>query len=210
MADRNHTGTVEQPRLDCCFTLCDNKQQSFLPRQKSRQNARKLNTSRQKMAARFALHSLLLWVPLPVQFTSPGVESGTNPITHWNWTFGDGSTSTAQKPSHIYASAGTFYPSLVATNNLGSHGYGLRSVNHRSGAAAETDHNGFRNKCGIDLAGQRHRIHFARHNEPWFIDGLDYKSASTSCCQRAERSDQFHLRHAEVLPVKPVIKEIYQ
>ncbi|MFZ0829484.1 MAG: leucine-rich repeat protein [Verrucomicrobiia bacterium] len=58
-------------------------------------------------------------IPLSVQFTSPGVDSGGNAITRWNWTFGDGSTSTAQNPSHIYISASTFQPSLVATNSLG-------------------------------------------------------------------------------------------
>ena len=59
-------------------------------------------------------------VPLTVHFTSPGMDNSNNIITRWNWTFGDGSTSTVQNPSHIYNSAGTFQPSLVATNSLGS------------------------------------------------------------------------------------------
>ena len=60
-------------------------------------------------------------VPLTVQFNSPGVDTGGSAISRWNWTFGDGSTSTAQNASHIYTSAGggTFYPSLIATNILG-------------------------------------------------------------------------------------------
>jgi uncharacterized repeat protein (TIGR03803 family) len=60
-------------------------------------------------------------VPLTVQFNSPGVDTGGSAISRWNWTFGDGSTSTAQNPSHIYTSAGggVFHPSLIATNNLG-------------------------------------------------------------------------------------------
>jgi uncharacterized repeat protein (TIGR03803 family) len=58
-------------------------------------------------------------VPLTVQFTCPSVDSGGNTITRWNWNFGDGTTSTSQSPSHVYASAGTFQPSLVATNSLG-------------------------------------------------------------------------------------------
>jgi uncharacterized repeat protein (TIGR03803 family) len=60
-------------------------------------------------------------IPLTVQFNSPGVDSGGTAISRWNWTFGDGSTSTAQNPSHIYTSAGggVFHPSLIATNNLG-------------------------------------------------------------------------------------------
>jgi PKD repeat protein len=58
--------------------------------------------------------------PLTVQFISPGVDSGSNNITHWNWTFGDGSTSTAQDPVHVYTNVGAFQPTLTATNNLGA------------------------------------------------------------------------------------------
>jgi PKD repeat protein len=58
-------------------------------------------------------------VPLTVNFTSAGVDSDSNAITSWNWNFGDGSTSTAQNPSHTYTAYGTFFPTLIATNNLG-------------------------------------------------------------------------------------------
>ena len=58
-------------------------------------------------------------VPLTVQFTSPSVDSGGKPITQWNWNLGDGSASTAQNPLHVYTTAGRFFPSLTATNNLG-------------------------------------------------------------------------------------------
>lgn len=40
--------------------------------------------------------------------------------TSWAWTFGDGATSTAQSPSHTYASAGTYSVNLTATNSAGS------------------------------------------------------------------------------------------
>ena len=59
-------------------------------------------------------------VPLTVQFDSPGVDSDGNPITRWTWNFGDGLTSTNQNPSHVYATAGTFYPSIAATNSIGN------------------------------------------------------------------------------------------
>jgi PKD repeat protein len=58
-------------------------------------------------------------IPLTVNFTSPDFDNGGNAIDHWNWTFGDGATSTAQNPSHTYAIPGTFAITLVATNNLG-------------------------------------------------------------------------------------------
>ncbi len=58
-------------------------------------------------------------VVLNVQFNSPGTDSGGNPITSWNWIFGDGATSTSQNPTHPYTTVGTFHPSLVVTNSLG-------------------------------------------------------------------------------------------
>jgi len=59
-------------------------------------------------------------VPLTVSFTAPGVDGAGNPISRWNWSFGDGSTSTAQNPSHTYTNSGAFSPSLIATNNAGA------------------------------------------------------------------------------------------
>lgn len=58
-------------------------------------------------------------VPLYVQFTCPDTDSTGKAITNWNWTFGDGSTSTAQNPSHAYTTLGTYQPSLWVTNNSG-------------------------------------------------------------------------------------------
>jgi uncharacterized repeat protein (TIGR03803 family) len=58
-------------------------------------------------------------VPLQVSFATPGLDSAGNVISHWNWAFGDGSTSTAQNPSHTYTNDGIYYPVLVAGNNLG-------------------------------------------------------------------------------------------
>ena len=56
---------------------------------------------------------------LGVQFESPDVDSSGKTIVSWNWNFGDGSSSTAQNPLHIYTSAGTFDPILVTTNSDG-------------------------------------------------------------------------------------------
>jgi len=54
--------------------------------------------------------------PLTVQFT----DTSAGLPTSWTWTFGDGATSTAQNPSHMYASAGSFTVVLIASNSLGS------------------------------------------------------------------------------------------
>jgi PKD repeat protein len=55
--------------------------------------------------------------PLTVNFT----DLSTGSITSWSWTFGDGGTSSAQHPSHVYA-AGTYTVSLTVTGPGGSDG----------------------------------------------------------------------------------------
>ena len=52
---------------------------------------------------------------LPVQFTDDSITG----ITTWNWTFGDGNTSTVQNPLFIYNVIGTFNVKLNITNNSG-------------------------------------------------------------------------------------------
>ncbi len=58
-------------------------------------------------------------VPLAVQFSGPGTDSGGNSITQWNWNFGDGITSTLQNPIHVYTTVSNFSPALVVTNTPG-------------------------------------------------------------------------------------------
>lgn len=55
-------------------------------------------------------------VPLTVRFN----DTSTNSPTSWVWDFGDGSTSSAQDPSHVYTRAGSFTVALKATNSGGS------------------------------------------------------------------------------------------
>jgi PKD repeat protein len=56
--------------------------------------------------------------PLAVAFTAASSDSAGNAITHWQWQFGDGSSSTAQNPTHVYA-PGAYYPQLLGSNSLG-------------------------------------------------------------------------------------------
>ena len=58
--------------------------------------------------------------PLTVHFTSPGVDSNGNTVTNWLWSFGDGTTSTVQSPTHIYTNTATYTPSLTAYSAYGS------------------------------------------------------------------------------------------
>jgi PKD repeat protein len=54
--------------------------------------------------------------PLTVAFTN----TSTGSITSYAWTFGDGGTSTAASPSHVYAAAGVYSVSLKVTGPAGS------------------------------------------------------------------------------------------
>lgn len=54
--------------------------------------------------------------PLTVQFTDTSTES----VTYRLWEFGDGSTSNAKNPPHIYSRAGTYTVKLTVTNSFDS------------------------------------------------------------------------------------------
>jgi PKD repeat protein len=66
--------------------------------------------------ASFTANPMSGTAPLTVNFT----DTSTGSPTSWAWEFGDGGTSTAQNPSHIYTTAGTFTARLTATNSGGS------------------------------------------------------------------------------------------
>ncbi len=53
--------------------------------------------------------------PLTVQFT----DASTDDPTSWLWNFGDGYTSTAQNPQHIYLDPGQYSVHLTAQNDYG-------------------------------------------------------------------------------------------
>jgi len=56
--------------------------------------------------------------PFPVQFTN---NSNRNDL-HWMWYFGDGDTSTAANPYHIYIYPGYYTVTLVGTDSFGCEG----------------------------------------------------------------------------------------
>lgn len=64
---------------------------------------------------------------LTVAFTSTSTDSDGS-ITGYSWTFGDGSSSTAQNPTHIYAAAGTYTVGLTVTDDDGANGSISKSV----------------------------------------------------------------------------------
>ncbi|WP_054864983.1 PKD domain-containing protein [Methanosarcina barkeri] len=54
--------------------------------------------------------------PLTVTFTDESLRSPTK----WKWSFGDGTTSTKQNPTHKYSKLGRYTVTLTATNDNGS------------------------------------------------------------------------------------------
>ncbi|MBX7267644.1 ThuA domain-containing protein [Micromonospora sp. Llam7] len=62
--------------------------------------------------------------PLNVQFSSAGTTDPDpgNTVSH-QWTFGDGTTSTAANPSHVYTTNGNYTAQLKVTDNTGKSGF---------------------------------------------------------------------------------------
>ncbi|HXB39315.1 MAG TPA: PKD domain-containing protein, partial [Bacteroidia bacterium] len=52
----------------------------------------------------------------PMQFTDQSVTNGAPPFTSWSWNFGNGNTSTAQNPTNVYNTSGTFAVTFTANN----------------------------------------------------------------------------------------------
>ncbi len=62
-------------------------------------------------------------VALPIMPTKPinltkteALRRGTESITSWAWSFGDGATSTDKNPTHVYASSGDYTVTLTVSN----------------------------------------------------------------------------------------------
>ncbi len=66
--------------------------------------------------AEFSANKTLGKAPLSVKFT----DKSTGDPTSWNWDFGDGNTSTEEKPVHVYSAVGIYNVTLTATNAVGN------------------------------------------------------------------------------------------
>jgi len=70
----------------------------------------------EKPVAAFESYPRNGFAPLDVAFT----DSSSGDITQWLWNFGDGASSVAQNPSHVYETAGNYTVSLAVTGPGGS------------------------------------------------------------------------------------------
>ncbi len=70
--------------------------------------------------AEFSADPMVGEEPLAVDFTFDDVRGGTVTYSSFSWDFGDGSTSSAQDPSHTYASPGTYDVTLTVTDDVGA------------------------------------------------------------------------------------------
>ncbi len=59
------------------------------------------------------------FAPLTVQFAAPSMDNQGNPLTGWYWDFGDGTNSTDQNPTHVYALPAEYSPNLYVTDANG-------------------------------------------------------------------------------------------
>jgi len=66
--------------------------------------------------AKFSAKPIEGKVPLTVAFTDESLRSPTK----WKWTFGDGTTSTQQNPTHKYSKEGKYAVTLTVTNGKGN------------------------------------------------------------------------------------------
>lgn len=85
-------------------------------------------------------------VPLTVTFSG----SATGSPTGWLWDFGDGSASTTQNPTHLYAAGGTYDVNLTVTNAIGST---RRSKPHYIAARNGLEQYSLTNISGLAVSG---------------------------------------------------------
>jgi PKD repeat protein len=69
---------------------------------------------------------------LTCRFSDGSADTDGN-VTGWQWTFGDGSSSSLRSPSHTYASGGTHGVTLRVTDNRGSSGSATKQVTVEGG-----------------------------------------------------------------------------
>jgi PKD repeat protein len=136
--------------------------------------------------------------PLTVQFT----DTSTGAPTAWAWDFGDGSSSTAQNPSHAYTTAGTYTVALTASNAGGSDTAtrtGLISVT-ASGNVGYQD--GSTSGAGAAATGEKPESKLWWNDGSWWASMFDAAS-QTHHIFRLDRSRQTWVDTGTLIDARP-------
>jgi parallel beta-helix repeat protein len=103
---------------DTYYTVPDNLGNDTAPLMGIWQNGNIISPDSVEPIARFTASSFSGQAPFTVTFT--GWSSGPGKVTSYLWDFGDGTTSTEQKPSHTYTKGGNYTIKLTVTCPGGS------------------------------------------------------------------------------------------
>jgi PKD repeat protein len=76
--------------------------------------------------------------PLSVSFSSAGSSDPDGTVLTFNWTFGDGTSSTSANPTHIYQNAGIYSARLVVSDGTNTTASGSISITVSSGAGNQS------------------------------------------------------------------------
>ena len=74
--------------------------------------------ARQPLTANFSVSPAQPVINQTAQFTEQTPLTEGVVLVQWNWNFGDGTTSAAQNPTHVYTQPGTFSVELTVTDNF--------------------------------------------------------------------------------------------
>lgn len=90
--------------------------------------------------ANFSADLTLACLPATIRFTDQS-STATGSIVSWSWDFGDGSTSTAQNPTHTYNSTGFYTVTLRVVSSTGCQHVRTRTSYIRVVGSINTDFN---------------------------------------------------------------------
>jgi gliding motility-associated-like protein len=81
----------------------------------SKDTSKIFNTFFQQPVAKFALNDTTICQGIQTIFSDSSIAVGSN-ITNWKWSFGDGTTDTAQNPKKTYSQPGVYTIKLLVTS----------------------------------------------------------------------------------------------
>ncbi len=147
------------------------------------------------VGAVFGATPLSGYAPLPVTFSNVSTPAGE--LTAFDWDFGDGSSSTAISPTHLYSQAGVYTVTLTASGPDGSHS--LTRAAYISVTATPTQEVGLQGHWPLDeTSGTRYDVS-GRDNDLTDNNTVGYATGVISRAADLERNDTESLSIAHSL-----------